>query len=116
MNNVCVPNIKSFPELFLASFCAFYDQAYSFSRNFMDPIPDAIYAPSERIFKNKALTVFIPLFQPSIHFLFILSLISQLDQYSDSFSKVCHAAKPWAPNFFYQSRTETMESLTFIAL
>ena len=68
----------------------------------MDPIPDAIYAPSERIFKNKALTVFIPLFQPSIHRLFILSLISQLDQYSNSFSlnspspsisEVCHAAK-----------------------
>ena len=102
MNNVCVPNIKSFPELFLASFCAFYDQAYFFSQKFMDPIPDAIYAPSKRIFKNKALTVFIPLFQPLIHQLFILLLISQLDQYSDSFSsnsplpsiyRSCHAAK-----------------------
>jgi len=36
LNNVCVPNIKSFPEQFLASFCAFYDQAYNFSWIFMD--------------------------------------------------------------------------------
>ena len=36
LNTVCFPNFKSFPEQFLASFCAFYDQAYNFSWIFMD--------------------------------------------------------------------------------
>ena len=107
LNNACVFNIKSFPEQFLTSFCAFYYQSYSFSWTFMDPIPDAIIATIDTCPKC------------------ILSLISQLDQNSDSFSsnspsssitEVCMLQKPLVQNLFYQARTDAVESLTFIAL
>ena len=56
------------------------------SREFLWTIPDVVYAPSECIFRNKAFNRFHSIIStfdtpPTL----ILLLISQLDQYSDSF-------------------------------
>ena len=87
LNNVCVPNIQSFPEQFLTSFLGFYDQVNFFTKTFMEPIMHVTYSPSQHLFKNKAFDRIYSIFSTfNTPPKFVLTLISQLDQYATSFT------------------------------
>jgi len=82
LNNVCSPNIKSFPEEFLNSFMAYYHGILDFCESFKEPIPFWPLTLPSKIFINKAfnrqfdiLNSFKP--QPS----FIWKLIQELDSF-----------------------------------
>ena len=57
LNNVCSPNIKSFPEEFLTSFTCFYDHVFNFCKIFKEPIFFLPFPSPLLISKTKDLTV-----------------------------------------------------------
>jgi len=87
MNNVAVPNIRSFPETFLASFCQYQHQVETFSdclyESFTMPNPTSY----EQIFKNKAFNKFYSIMSffmepPKT----ILNIIQEFDNFPNTFS------------------------------
>ena len=53
LNNVCAPNIKSFPEEFLTSFTAFYDLVFNFCETFKEPVAFLPFPCPSTHFQNK---------------------------------------------------------------
>ena len=53
LNNVCSPNIKSFPEEFLTSFTCFYDHVFNFCKTFKEPISFLPFPSPSTYFQNK---------------------------------------------------------------
>ena len=96
LNNVCSPNIKSFPEEFLNSFMTYYHGVLDFCESFKEPIPFLPLTLPSKIFVNKAfnrqfdiLNSFRP--QPP----FIWKLIQELDSFPQTFQ--CPSNIPSTP-------------------
>ena len=96
LNDVCVPNIQSFPEQFLTSFLGFYDQVNFFTKTFMELITHVTLSPSQHLFKNKAFDRIYSIFSTfNTPPKFVLTLISQLDQYATSFIITPYSPSPY---------------------
>ena len=103
LNNVCSPNIKSFPEEFLNSFMTYYHGVLDFCESFKEPIPFLPLTLPSKIFVNKAfnrqfdiLNSFRP--QPP----FIWKLIQELDSFPQTFQ--CPSNIPSTPQVLKAKR------------
>ena len=87
LNNVCSPNIKSFPEEFFDSFTMYYEHVFKFCDTFKEPIHFLPFLKPSTCFKNKAFNRLIEVLngfapQPS----FMWKIIQELDSFPQTFS------------------------------
>ena len=87
MKNVAVPNIRSFPETFLASFCQYQHQVETFSDCLYESFTMPNLTSYEQIFKNKAFNQFYSIMSffmepPKT----ILNIIQEFDNFPNTFS------------------------------
>ena len=86
LNNVCSPNIKSFPEEFFDSFTMYYEHVFKFCDTFEEPIHFLPFLKPSTCFKNKAFNRLIEVLngfapQPS----FMWKIIQELDSFPQTF-------------------------------
>ena len=91
LNNVCSPNVKSFPEEFFDSFLAFYDDVFDFCETFKEPICFIPFSKPSTWFKNKGfnhLNEILNTFaaQPS----FIWKIVQEFDSVPQTFDPPPH--------------------------
>ena len=87
LNNVCSPNIKSFPEEFFDSFTMYYEHVFKFCDTFKEPIHFLPFLKPSTCFKNKAFNRLIEVLngfapQPS----FMWKIIQELDSFPQTFT------------------------------
>ena len=124
LNNVCSPNVKSFPEEFFDSFLAFYDDVFDFCETFKEPICFIPFSKPSTWFKNKGfnhLNEILNTFatQPSFIWKLFKNLTLSLKlltllHISPHMHK-CYKLNLLFQSLFWVSLTKTVGSLTFIA-
>gem|GEM_PF-1487133 len=91
LNNVCSPNILSFPEEFLSAFMAYYYNVVDFCEIFKEPITFLPLVPPSNYFKNKAfnrLTDILQSYTPQPPH--IVRIIQEFDSFPQTFIPPCH--------------------------